>query len=218
MKKQETERQRKNLTREYIEAIVFALILALIIKAFIIQAFKIPSGSMIPTLLKGDQILVNKFIYGVRVPFSDVKLFGIREPETGDIVVFEYPLDRRVHYIKRLIGVGGDEIKIVNKVLYVNGEKLEFESAKFIDPETMPSYMGPRDNYGPITVPPNSYFMMGDNRDNSKDSRYWDFVDESEIVGNAIIIYWSWDITSGGIIERIKNIRFKRLGMILLNK
>ena len=218
MKKVESEKRKRSIGREYIEAIVFALILALIIKAFIIQAFKIPSGSMIPTLLKGDQILVNKFIYGVRVPFSDVKLFGVREPETGDIVVFEYPLDRRVHYIKRLIGVGGDEIKIVNKVLYVNGEKLEFENAKFVDPEILPSYLGPRDNYGPIAVPPNSYFMMGDNRDNSKDSRYWDFVDESELVGNAIIIYWSWDITAGGIIERIKNIRFNRLCMILLNK
>ncbi|MBN1572481.1 MAG: signal peptidase I [Deltaproteobacteria bacterium] len=204
--------------REYAEAIIFALVLALVIKAFIIQAFKIPSGSMIPTLLRGDQILVNKFIYGTRVPFSDVKLFPIREPERGDIIVFEYPNDRRVHYIKRLIGLPGDEIEIRDKLLYVNGEKYVVEAAHFDDLAVFPGIAGPRDNFGAVTVPADSYFMMGDNRDNSRDSRYWGYVKKSELVGNAVIIYWSWDITSGGIVERIKNIRWSRLGDILLNK
>ena len=219
MIKKETKKRskgEKSTTREYIEAIVFALVLALIIKAFFLQAFKIPSGSMIPTLLKGDQILVNKLIYGVRVPFTDVKLFGMREPDRGDIVVFEFPDDRRVHYIKRLIGLPGDEIKIENKRLYVNGEEFVIEMAQFEDEGILAEAASPRDNFGPITVPPNSYFMMGDNRDNSRDSRFWGFADKGELVGNAVIIYWSWDITQIGLIGRTKNIRWGRLGKILL--
>ena len=206
----------RSVFREYVEAIVFALVLALIIKAFVIQAFKIPSGSMIPTLLKGDQILVNKFIYGIRVPFSDVKLFPIRAPKRGDIVVFEYPSNRRVHYIKRLVGLPGDKLEIKDKKLYINGERFEVESTQFEDMMIMPSVAGPRDNFDSITVPPNSFFMMGDNRDNSRDSRYWGYVDKSELVGNAVIIYWSWDISAGGIFQKIKNVRWGRLGSILL--
>jgi signal peptidase I len=218
MTKKKLEQKKRSVGREYIEALVLALILALIIRTFIIQAFKIPSGSMIPTFLRGDQILVNKFIYGVRIPFTDIKLFSIREPERGDIVVFEYPLERKVHYIKRLVGVPGDEIEIVNKELRVNGEVVEFENVQHEDPAIFPSSLNPRDNYGPITVPPHSYFMMGDNRDNSKDSRYWGFVDEAMVVGNAVIIYWSWDITTGGFIQRLTHIRWDRLGTILTNK
>jgi len=209
---------RRSAAREYIEAIVFALILALIIKTFIIQAFKIPSGSMIPTLLKGDQILVNKFIYGTRIPLSDVKVLPVRDPRRGDIVVFEYPEDRSTHYIKRLIGLPGDTIEIVNKVVFVNGKKFDVPEARFEDPEILPSSITVRDNFGPEIVPPHSYFMMGDNRDNSRDSRFWGFVDYSELVGNAVIVYWSWDITSGGIVERAKNIRWERIGMVLLKR
>jgi signal peptidase I len=209
---------RHNATREYIEAIVFALILALIIKTFFIQAFKIPSGSMIPTLLKGDQILVNKFIYGTRIPLSDAKVLEIREPRRGDIVVFEYPEDRSTHYIKRLIGLPGDTIEIVNKAVFVNGKKFDVADAQYEDPEVLPSAISVRDNFGPVVVPPHCYFMMGDNRDNSRDSRFWGFVDNAELVGNAVVIYWSWDIASGGMAERAKNIRWGRLGMVLLNK
>jgi signal peptidase I len=218
MTKDKERRTRPNATREYIEAIVFALILALIIKTFFIQAFKIPSGSMIPTLLKGDQILVNKFIYGTRVPLSDVKVLGIREPRRGDIVVFEYPEDRNTHYIKRLIGLPGDTIEVVNKAVLVNGEVFAVPGAQFEDPETLPSAISVRDNYGPVVVPPHCFFMMGDNRDNSRDSRFWGFVDSAELVGNAVVVYWSWDISSGGMAERVKNIRWGRLGMVLLNK
>ncbi len=207
-----------NAAREYIEAIVFALILALIIKTFFVQAFKIPSGSMIPTLLKGDQILVNKFIYGTRIPLSDVKVLPVREPRRGDIVVFEYPEDRSTHYIKRLIGLPGDTIQIVNKAVFVNGEKFDVADAQYEDPEVLPSAISVRDNFGPVVVPPHCYFMMGDNRDNSRDSRFWGFVDNAELVGNAVIVYWSWDISSGGITERAKNVRWGRLGMVLLNK
>jgi signal peptidase I len=215
----DTQRQiGRSTSREYIEAIVFALILALIIKTFFIQAFKIPSGSMIPTLLRGDQILVTKFIYGTRVPFSDVKVLKVRQPRRGDIIVFEYPEDRGTHYIKRLIGLPGDTIEIKDKVVYVNGEKFVVASARFEDPDILPSAITVRDNFGPIVIPPHSYFMMGDNRDNSRDSRFWGFVDEAELVGNALMIYWSWDVTAGGIFERAKNIRWSRLGTILLHK
>jgi len=147
-------RTRPNATREYIEAIIFALILALIIKTIFIQAFKIPSGSMIPTLLKGDQILVNKFIYGTRVPLSDVKVLTVREPRRGDIVVFEYPEDRGVHYIKRLIGLPGDTIEVINKAVFVNGEPFTQPPAQYEDPETLPSAISVRDNFGPVVVPP----------------------------------------------------------------
>jgi len=206
----------RSVLREYVEAIVFALILALIIKAFVIQAYKVDSGSMNPTLIEGDRMLINKFIYGTRVPFSDTKLFPIRAPKRGDIVVFEYPNDRRVHYIKRLIGLPGDKLKIEDKILYINGEKFEVENAQFKDTMILPSVAGPRDNFDSITIPPNSFFMMGDNRDNSSDSRYWGYVDKSELVGNAVIIYWSWDISTGGIFQRIKNVRWGRLGSLLL--
>jgi signal peptidase I len=218
MEKETKQTARRSTSREYIEAIIFALVLALVIKTFFIQAFKIPSGSMIPTLLRGDQILVNKFIYGTRIPLSDVKILGLREPRRGDLVVFEYPEDRRIHYIKRLIGVPGDTIEIVNKLLFINGVKYVVKDAQFEDPEMLPSSVSVRDNFGPIVVPPHSYFMMGDNRDNSKDSRFWGFVDSSEMVGNAVIIYWSWDISSGGLTQRIGNIRWDRLGMVLLHK
>src|SRR4030042_2803619 len=199
-------RTRPNATREYIEAIIFALILSLIIKTFFVQAFKIPSGSMIPTLLKGDQILVNKFIYGTRVPLSDVKVLEIREPRRGDIVVFEYPEDRGIHYIKRLIGLPGDTIEVINKAVFVTGEPFTVPPAQYEDPETLPSAISVRDNFGPVVVPPHSYFMIGANRDNSRDSRFWGFVDNAELVGNAVVIYWSWDISSGGLAEKIKNV------------
>ncbi|MBN2225307.1 MAG: signal peptidase I [Deltaproteobacteria bacterium] len=218
MRKDKERRARPNATREYVEAIIFALILALIIKTFFIQAFKIPSGSMIPTLLKGDQILVNKFIYGTRIPLSDVKVLEVREPRRGDIVVFEYPEDRGVHYIKRLIGLPGDTIEVVNKAVFVNGEVFDVAGAQYEDNEILPSAISVRDNFGPLVIPPHSYFMMGDNRDNSRDSRFWGFVDNAELVGNAVIIYWSWDISSGGLAERAKNIRWGRLGMLLFNK
>ncbi len=210
-------RSKKSAIRDYIEAIVFALVIALIIKAFIVQTFKVDSGSMIPTLVAGDQILVNKFTYGTRVPFSDVKLFPVREPKRGEIVVFEYPNDRRIHYIKRLIGLPGDIIEIRDKLLYVNGEKYEVEGAHCDDSTIFPGIAGHRDNFEAVTVPADSYFMMGDNRDSSSDSRSWGYVGRSELVGNAVIIYWSWDISSGGFLGRIKNIRWSRLGDILSN-
>jgi len=183
----------KNIYLEYAEAIVTALLLALVIRAFVVQAFKIPTGSMKPTLLVGDHILVNKFIYGVRIPFTDRKVLAIKTPSRQDIVVFKYPEDPERDFIKRIVAVGGDVIEGRNKVIYVNGEPLDDPYAVHTDSEVKPRGHEPRDNFGPITVPPGKYFMMGDNRDQSYDSRYWGFVDFQSLVGKAMIIYWSWD-------------------------
>ena len=165
--------KRKSTIREYIEAILIALLLALFIRTFVVQAFKIPSGSMKNTLLIGDHILVNKFIYGVKNPLNGKTWIPIKEPERRDIVVFKYPINPEQDYIKRVIGVEGDTIEIKDKKVYVNGEPQEEDYTIFLDKRVLPGSLQPRDNMGPITVPENSLFVMGDIRDNSYDSRFW---------------------------------------------
>jgi signal peptidase I len=185
--------------REYGEALVVALILALIIRTFVVQAFKIPSGSMEDTLLIGDHLLVNKFLYGMKIPFTDTRILPIRHPERGDIIVFEFPEDRgksyfqRRDFIKRVIGVPGDVIEVREKRVFVNGEPYVLPQAVHKDDALMPAAGGPRDFMPPVTVPPGEYFVMGDNRDRSYDSRFWGFVSNAEIKGLAFIKYWSWD-------------------------
>ena len=175
-------RAEKSIVREYAEALIIAVLLAFVIRMFVVEAFKIPSGSMIPTLLVGDHLLVNKFIY------------RFTEPERSDIIVFKYPDDPSRNFIKRIIGVGGDKIEVKDKVVYVNGQTHDEPYTQHITADIHPPGFSPRDNFGPITVPPNSYFMMGDNRDSSLDSRFWEnrFVNRRAIVGKAFIIYWSW--------------------------
>ncbi|HXX82132.1 MAG TPA: signal peptidase I [Thermodesulfovibrionales bacterium] len=186
-------KNKKELVWEYTKAIVTALLLALFIRAYFIQAFKIPSGSMIPTLLIGDHILVNKFIYGTTIPFSDKRILVFRRPEKGDIIVFKYPEDRSRDFIKRVIAVEGDVIESKNKVIYVNGKAVSEPYTQHTDTSLRPRGIEPRDNFGPYTVPKEKYFMMGDNRDQSYDSRYWGYVDMRDIRGEALILYWSWD-------------------------
>ena len=181
-------KRRKSLTREYIEAIVIAILLALVIRTFVVQAFTIPSGSMVPTLQVGDYILVNKFIYGAEVPFTSLHLPGIRGPQRGDIIVFKYPWDEKRDFIKRVIGLPGDEVYIKGRTVYVNGRPLDEPYAVYNDGTSHSNV-----EYGPSTVPPDSFFMMGDNRDNSQDSRYWGFLKRDKVRGKAFIIYWSWD-------------------------
>ena len=183
----------KSVVREYAEAILIALLLALFIRSFIVQAFKIPSGSMEPTLLIGDHLLVNKFIYGIRNPINGNVWIPIGKPERGDIIVFKYPVNPKQDFIKRVVGIEGDRIKIVNKELFVNGKPFVVESAVHLDPNIIPGNINPRDNFGPVTVPKNSLFVMGDNRDNSHDSRFWKFVKLKSVKGKAFILYWSWD-------------------------
>ena len=194
--------------RENIEAILVAVLIALFIRTFVVQAFKIPSGSMKQTLLIGDHILVNKFIYGVKIPYLDKTIIPIETPHRGDIIVFKFPLDPNKDFIKRVIGVGGDVIESRDKRLYVNHEPLNHDYGVHTDPGVIPGNIRPRDNFGPITVPKNSLFVMGDNRDESFDSRFWGFVNLKAVSGKAFIIYWSWDSQKFGV-------RWSRLGRIL---
>ncbi|XPV76249.1 MAG: signal peptidase I [Desulfovibrio sp.] len=175
--------------KEYIEAIAIAILLALVIRSFVVQAFKIPSGSMLQTLQIGDQLLVTRFSYDIKVPFTDISIIRTGTPENGDIVVFRYPEDPALDFIKRVAGVPGDVLEMRNKVLYRNGVKVDEPYVQHVDPVNIPI----RDSWGPITVPEDKYFALGDNRENSRDSRYWGFVDRDALVGEALIIYWSWD-------------------------
>jgi signal peptidase I len=177
--------------------------MALIIKTSIVEAYKIPTASMEDTLLVGDFLLANKFVYGARLPLVGWRLPAMSDPEHGDVVIFTFPGDGVTKYIKRCVGVPGDTIEVKDKVLYVNGTKSPYmEFTKFIDTTrtgeriVQPRRRGgrdSRDNYGPFVVPRDSYFMMGDNRDNSYDSRYWRAVPRDLVLGEAILIHWSWD-------------------------
>lgn len=198
----------KSRLRENIEAIILAIIIALFVRTFIIQAFKIPSGSMKNTLQIGDHILVNKFIYGVKLPFTSTTIIPYKNPQRGDIVVFKFRQEPKKDFIKRTIGIPGDVIEIRNKELYVNKKRLEQDYAIYTDLHIIPKAMQPRDNLGPVTVPEDSIFVMGDNRDHSYDSRFWGFVDLKDVKGKAFIIYWSWDNDNFGV-------RWGRIGKIL---
>jgi signal peptidase I len=182
------EGKRKSVFREYAEAIIIALILALVIRTFVVQAFKIPSGSMEPTLQIGDHILVNKFIYGLRIPFTSIRLLSFREPERGDVIVFIYPVDPSKDFIKRVVATGGETVRFSDKKLFINLQR--------------------RDNFGPVTVPEGQLFVMGDNRDRSLDSRFWGFVPIRDVLGKAFIIYWSWD-------SQDSTVRWSRFGHLI---
>lgn len=193
---------------DWVKSIILALIIALFIRTFVVQAYKIPSGSMIPTLLVGDYLLVNKLSFGVKNPFKDEFIYFRNLPNRQEIVVFTYPLNKHQDFIKRVIGLPGDVVQIVNKRVYVNGKPLEEPYVKFTDPEVYPKEVSPRDNFGPVKVPPGMIFVLGDNRDQSYDSRFWGFVPVNHLKGKALIIYFSWDS------ENFK-IRTDRLGMLI---
>jgi len=197
--------KKKGRLRENIEAIAIAIVLALFIRTFVVQAFKIPSGSMKQTLLIGDHILVSKFIYGVKLPYLRTTIIPIKNPKRGDVVVFKFPEDPDKDFIKRVVGVAGDVVGVRDKQVYINQKKITDTFSIHTDPHTIPSGLQPRDNFGPVTVPPDSLFVMGDNRDHSYDSRFWGFVSLKEVKGKAFMIYWSWDKDNFGV-------RWKRLG------
>jgi signal peptidase I len=213
---EKTQAPKKSIAREYIEAILIALLLALFIRTFIVQAFKIPSGSMKNTLLIGDHILVSKFSYGTHIPneipfiniklFDDIVLFS-KVPKRGDIIVFKFPKDETRDFIKRVIGLPGDLLEVRRQKVYINNKPYEDVHARHTDlPSDSP--LVPRDDFGPILVPDDHVFVMGDNRENSQDSRYWGYLNVKKIRGKALIIYWSWD--------RIQSwVRFERFGKIL---
>lgn len=213
--------RKKSTLREYVEAILVALVAALFLRAFVVQAFKIPSGSMIPTLEIGDQILVNKLTYGIRLPdvnwIPGLGCINLTEgsyvtewslPKRGDVVVFVYPSDRCKDFIKRVVGLPGDEVEIRDKKVYVNGRRVDDSYARFEDPHISRGPNQMRDNYGPRRVPENHIFVMGDNRDRSYDSRFWGFVPIKDVRGKAFIIYWSWN-------KNDSRLRWDRIGSFI---
>lgn len=215
---------KKGTIREYAEAIVVAVFIALILRAFVIEAFKIPSGSMIPTLKIGDHIFVNKFIYGLRIPYTNIRFFNFRTPHRGEVIVFIYPNDRSKDYIKRVVGVAGDTLEMKDGLLYVNNQPTEklpqnaksdrnvlydFDEDSEVDlykektgdvrhytlqyKDEFNGFNADARNFGPITIPPNKLFVMGDNRDRSQDSRFWRFVPMENIKGKALVVWLSLD-------------------------
>ncbi|WP_419785629.1 signal peptidase I [Pseudodesulfovibrio sp.] len=208
--------------RDTVEAIIVALLLAFFIRAFIVQAFKIPSGSMLETLQIGDHLLVSKFAYDVRLPSSILfketpsgqryfsvldttdgkELYKVGDPQRGDIAVFKFPEDESKDFIKRVIGLPGETIEVKDKVVYIDGKALDEPYVHHTKAGSMPV----RDNFGPYVIPQGQYFMMGDNREGSYDSRWWGTVKREKIVGKALIIYWSWDGPT--------NIRLGRIGRV----
>jgi signal peptidase I len=203
-----TKEKTKSKVQEYIEAIIIAILIALFIRTFIIAAYKIPSESMVPTLLVGDHLLVNKFIYGIKIPILRKIIIPVTDPKRDDIIVFIYPNDRSLDFIKRVIGVSGDKIEIKNKKIFINDQRYKDSYGIYSESLIYPGAMQPRDNFGPIIVPQGSLFVMGDNRDNSKDSRYWGFVDIKDVEGKALILYWSWN-------REENSLRWKRMGRLL---
>jgi len=184
---------KKGKIREYFEAFVIALVIALIIRTLLLQAFKIPSSSMENTLLVGDHIFVNKFIYGYHLPFTKGRILEMRKPRHGDIIVFIFPEDTSKDFIKRVIGVPGDVIEVKQKSVIRNGETLKENYAQYIEDTKENIFVRTWDDMPPITVPSGKYFVMGDNRDRSYDSRFWGLVDTEAVIGKAMFIYFSID-------------------------
>jgi signal peptidase I len=205
---------------EYSKSFFPVLLIVLLLRSFLVEPFRIPSGSMMPTLLVGDFILVNKFAYGLRVPLANWKFLAVDEPERGDVVVFRFPNDPDVDYIKRVVGVPGDHVAYYNKMLYINGEQVpQLPAGTYIGTGSGIGMSGASERLeqlgdvrheilvmphkpgieGEYDVPPNHYFVMGDNRDNSNDSRYWGPVPEGNLVGKAFRIWMNWDSANGGI-------------------
>jgi len=203
--------EKKKFIKEYLEPIAIAILIALFIRTFVVQAFKIPSSSMEPTLQVGDHLLVNKFIYGIRFPLIGTKYFQFKKPQRGDIIVFIYPKDRSKDFIKRVIGTEGEKVQIVHNKIHINNQLIDDPWGRFDESAPSSKYLRPMEEYGPVTVPANSVFVLGDNRDNSQDSRFWGFVNVNEVKGKALIIYFSWDRYAQNLLEKVRWVRFGKL-------
>jgi signal peptidase I len=191
---------RKSTIREYFESIIIAVILALFVRTWVVQAFKIPTGSMENNLLVGDHLLVNKFRYGPTTTKLEEMLLPVDSIHRGDVVVFKYPEDPERDFIKRVIGLPGETIEVRQKKVYVNGKPLDEPYVHFLQPAGEYGEFAPfdvREQYGPVTVPEGHYFVMGDNRDNSQDSRYWGFLPRDYVKGKALLVYWSFEAAPG---------------------
>jgi signal peptidase I len=266
----------KAQSREWFEALIIAALVATVLRMFVIESYRIPTGSMEKTLLAGDFLFVNKFVYGAKVPFTDIRFPKVHDVRRGDIIVFKFPRDRSLNYIKRCIALPGDTLEIRNQQLYVNGTPVQLPpNAQFIGTRMLPGVpefqIFPsmsdfnKDNYGPLHIPRkgdvitltsktlplyrdliadeghtvslsgdqvfidgdavdqytvgrNYYFAMGDNRDNSLDSRYWGFLPETDVVGEAMMVYWSWDPDLPMLldpVDKIASIRWQRMGLVV---
>ncbi len=194
--------KKKSKFREYVEIVVTAVVLALIVRALIVQSYHIPSESMEDTLLKGDFLFANKFIYGARVPVVDWRFPAVREPREGDIVIFKFPGDGKTDYIKRCVAVEGQTVELRGTKLYVEGEEVKEEYAKYAHGDRRGR------DYGPFVVPEDHIFVMGDNRDNSYDSRFWGPLNKKYLRGQALFIYFSIDYGK-------KWLRFNRIGDLI---
>lgn len=235
MEEQQAVKQKKSFYREWVEPFLIAAVVALFIRQFVVEAFKIPSGSMIPTLTIGDHLLVNKFIYGPRIPFTDTRIFSWKDPKRGEIIVFKYPENEDKNFIKRVVGLPGDKIAIKEGILLINDQPVKLvnaeeaglaadeknpDAAYGFRPRVYKEQLGSiihdmqylhdqsSSSFGPVLVPKDSVFVMGDNRDNSQDSRVWGFVRQNKILGRALIIYWSWNGDDNWV-------RWKRIGMLI---
>jgi signal peptidase I len=224
--------QHWGLFLEWAKSFTIAIVLFLFVRTFLVEAFKIPSGSMEKTLLVGDFLLVNKLVYGAEVPFTGKHLPAIRHPQRGDVIVFQWPVDPSKNFVKRLVGVPGDTLEMKFGDLYVNGLRqdeqryvthsepeadpiaVDFEWQKKYLVRTAEAAGAPptRNNWGPLVVPPDEYFVLGDNRDNSLDSRYWQFVPDSLIRGRPMFVYYSYDPDSLDRMSWLTRIRWTRIG------
>jgi len=210
---------KKSVVREYFESIVIAVILALFVRTWVVQAFKIPTGSMENNLLIGDHLLVNKFIFGPTPLAIGRAVLPVRPIARGDIVVFKYPDEPDRDFIKRVIGLPGETIELKNKKVHVNGQPLDEPYVHFLTPpsndyQEVTSY-DLRERFGPVTVPADQYFVMGDNRDNSQDSRYWGFLPRHYVKGKALLIYWSYESGREDYLDEGFGATLKRLGSVV---
>jgi signal peptidase I len=210
---------RKGKVREYVEAFAVALLIALLVRTLVIQAFKIPSSSMEDTLLIGDHIFVNKFLYGYHIPYTKGRVLRFSAPQRGDIIVFVFPEDTSKDFIKRVIGVPGDTIEVRQKRVFLNGRPLEEKYVRYADGDRIDGFIRSRDNLPPVRVPPGKLFVMGDNRDRSYDSRFWGFVDLDAVIGKAMFIYFSVDWNRGVPWTEVwrypELVRWNRIGHLL---
>jgi signal peptidase I len=201
---------KKTFVKEYLEPIIIAVLIALFIRTFVAQAFKIPSSSMEPTLQVGDYILVSKFIYGIRIPYTNTKFFQYKNPHRSDIIVFIYPKDRSKDFIKRVIATEGEKVEIIQNKIYINDQEIKDPWGHY-EKSNWTKYLQAIDKFGPVVVPKDSLFVLGDNRDNSQDSRFWGFVNVSAVKGKALIIYFSWNQMAQDLFEKIRWVRLGKL-------
>ena len=189
----------KSTAREYFESILVAVVLALFVRTFVFQAFKIPTGSMKPNLLVGDHLIVNKFIFAPTASPLEQALLPMRPIRRGDIIVFKFPEEPERDFIKRVIGLPGETLELKNQTVFINGQPLTEGYAHYLFPSAGDGQSDDiRRKYGPVTVPDSHFFMMGDNRDDSQDSRFWGFLPHSYVKGRALFIYWSFDVPDDG--------------------